>query len=257
MIAQNGRCVDGIGLAARLMQNLRIDFSKIPTTRFSQSDKNNLLGVNVRLSSTQPITPVNDMHFEWEKPQHNFASQPTERAEELEMGIDSQILWANLADDPTMSQFAPQPHLSQSLVRLTSLLHITGFRDKFADNDRPSVQGSSMIYARCNVLHAFTRHTRCNSSSQSWPAHCTVWVLPHRRWSIPPCQTVEKNGSPLRQKIDGGVHFVGKLLFNNWPLICSRSPFRRMSETRSNGGDSSRTLLYWQKKRFIPDSRLF
>ncbi|TGZ84862.1 Pkinase-domain-containing protein [Ascodesmis nigricans] len=117
VMSQDGRCVDGIGLAARLMENLHIDFSKTPSIRASHIQNKILAGADVRLSSTQPVAPVNNIRFEWEKPQHNFASQPTETADKMEMAKDSESLWAYLSDDPTMSQFAPQPHLSESLTQ--------------------------------------------------------------------------------------------------------------------------------------------
>jgi serine/threonine-protein kinase Chk1 len=105
-MARNGLCMDGVGLAAKMMENLHIDFNKQP---FNHARLDADMG---RLPSTQPVTPATDMRFEWERPRQQFASQPTEAPQEY----DSQTLWASLAEDPTMSQFAPYPHLSLSLV---------------------------------------------------------------------------------------------------------------------------------------------
>ncbi|KAF8241815.1 Pkinase-domain-containing protein [Wilcoxina mikolae CBS 423.85] len=109
-MARNGLCMDGVGLAAKMMENLHIDFNKQPSNH-ARLDAD--IG---RLSSTQPVTPATDMHFEWERPRQQFASQPTEAPQEY----DSQTLWASLAEDPTMSQFAPHPHLSLSLTQNAS-----------------------------------------------------------------------------------------------------------------------------------------
>lgn len=113
-MAHNGLCMDGVGLAAKIMENLHIDFDKQPpsSATATTTGKDRLGDDGGRLSSTQPVTPATDMHFEWERPRQHFASQPTEIRQEY----DSQTLWASVAEDPTMSQFAPHRRLSPSLV---------------------------------------------------------------------------------------------------------------------------------------------
>jgi len=97
-----------------MMENLHVDFTKTPFSNRARHQPDDFS----RMASTQPVTsaraPATDVDFAWERPHHHmFASQPTE-AQQQE--FDSQTLWASLAEDPTMSQFAPQPHLSVSLV---------------------------------------------------------------------------------------------------------------------------------------------
>lgn len=120
LIASNGRCKDGIGLAARLMENLHIDFNKLPTPR-TQAVRSQAshLSASQPFASTQPVTTTTDTVFQWEKPHHPFASQPTvSHNDGLEVDSQtSQTLLESLAEDPTMSQFAPQPRLSQSLTQ--------------------------------------------------------------------------------------------------------------------------------------------
>jgi len=106
--------VNGVNLATKMMENLHVDFTKTP---FSDHARHPLDDFS-RMASTQPVTsvraPATDVDFAWERPHHRmFASQPIEAQQEF----DSQTLWASLAEDPTMSQFAPQPQLSVSLVR--------------------------------------------------------------------------------------------------------------------------------------------
>lgn len=120
LIATNGRCKDGTSLAVRLMENLHIDFNKLPSPRPQAArSQGSLLSASQPFASTQPITPSTDAVFEWEKSHLPFASQPTvSRNDVIDMDSQtSQTLLESLAEDPTMSQFAPQPRLSQSLTQ--------------------------------------------------------------------------------------------------------------------------------------------
>ncbi|KAA8894159.1 kinase-like domain-containing protein [Sphaerosporella brunnea] len=103
-LARNGLCTDGVNLATKMMENLRVDFSWQPAL-------DDQFG---RMSSTQPAAPTTDLQFEWERSHHVFASQPIKAPHET----GSQSLWDSLAEDPTMSQFSSQPHLSTQRARL-------------------------------------------------------------------------------------------------------------------------------------------
>lgn len=85
------------------MEGLHVDFDDDDTTAES-----NRLGDFSRMSSTQPETSVTDVLFEWDRPWQS-ASQPLHTSRNHDF-------WANIAEDPAMSQFAPQPQLSLSLV---------------------------------------------------------------------------------------------------------------------------------------------
>ncbi|CCX11126.1 Similar to Serine/threonine-protein kinase chk1; acc. no. P34208 [Pyronema omphalodes CBS 100304] len=120
-LSLDGRCSDGVGLAAKMMENLKIDFDKQPPARHVKVD--NDYG---RLSSTQPVVAaVGDMQFDIERMRQPFASQPTARDKDELDNRESQSIWANLAEDPTMSQFAPRG--SDGLVSLTQ--HASKFED--------------------------------------------------------------------------------------------------------------------------------
>ncbi|KAI5785962.1 kinase-like domain-containing protein [Geopyxis carbonaria] len=108
-LAENGLCIDGVNLATKMMENLHIDFTKFPSYQVDQAEP-------PRLSSTQPTAPTTDVYPEWETSHHIFASQPLR----IPQGYESQRLWESLAEDPTMSQFAPQPFVSQSLTQNAS-----------------------------------------------------------------------------------------------------------------------------------------
>lgn len=118
----NGLCADSLNLAAKLMENLRIDFDKPqpPPTSASQPSRAPHSVESTRFAATQPVTPAGqDLRFEWDRA--TFNSQPTTTS-----GFrSSQELWDSIADDPTMTQFVEDT--SQSVVTLTQKAR--GFND--------------------------------------------------------------------------------------------------------------------------------
>ncbi|KAG0138088.1 kinase-like domain-containing protein [Tuber indicum] len=108
-LTEDGSCIDSVNLATQLMEGLHVNFNDVPASRgVSQSVSDDFS----RLSSTQPETPIADVDFEWERPWQS-SSQPLE----IPQDFSSQDFWASLAEDPTMSQFAPQPSLPLSLTQ--------------------------------------------------------------------------------------------------------------------------------------------
>lgn len=111
-MTDDGLCQDGVNLATKLLESLHIDFSKDAQGKkkrgkeLEQPEKDAI--APPRLSSTQPVAPLSDTRFEWDSERtYHISSQPAHIPE----GFDSQELWASLADDPTMSQFAAEPQL--------------------------------------------------------------------------------------------------------------------------------------------------
>jgi serine/threonine-protein kinase Chk1 len=120
----NGLCADSLNLAAKLMENLRIDFDKPGHRPTSASQPTNTLHNldSMRFAATQPVTPAGqDIRFEWERAAFN--SQPTTTHE---FG-SSQDLWDSICEDPTMTQFVAEEDISQSVVTLTQKAR--GFND--------------------------------------------------------------------------------------------------------------------------------
>lgn len=83
------------------MEGLHVDFDDAITAGSGFS----------RMSSTQPEAPITDVQFEWDRPWQS-ASQPLHTSH----NFDSHDFLTSLAEDPAMSQFAPQPQLPLSLV---------------------------------------------------------------------------------------------------------------------------------------------
>lgn len=110
LLNPDGKSSNPLNLAAKLMENLHIDFSKPAATPTTHSQP---IIDHERLSATQPV--AGDMDFEWERSTVAFASQPTHTAQEF----SSQDLWDSISGDPTMTQFIPEENISQSVVTLT------------------------------------------------------------------------------------------------------------------------------------------
>ena len=105
-----------MNLATQLMEGLHVNFNDVPASRgVSHSVSDDFC----RLSSTQPEAPITDVGFEWERSWQS-SSQPLG----IPQDFSSQDFWASLAEDPTMSQFAPQPSLPLSLVRFSLYLSV-------------------------------------------------------------------------------------------------------------------------------------
>lgn len=146
-----GRLTDAVTMATNMFESLHVSFDSDPLavpTRSridrmdtdkmdvdSQSQDSQRLSTSAITSSTQPITPAEDMLFDWERPSHrrpqisNFsATQPTRAPRPLAAtqplvsynGSTNQSSqhpqW--LADEPTMSQFSQRPQVPYTLTQL-------------------------------------------------------------------------------------------------------------------------------------------
>ncbi|KAL7274889.1 Chk1 protein kinase [Rhizina undulata] len=126
-LRNDGLCRDGVNLATRLIEGLRIDF-KDETILSSTPEAH-------RLPSTQPETSYADTRFDLKRDRrrnHISASQPlnSERRTYVSSSqplkssdFESQSLLASLAEDPTMSQFAPQPQVPISMTQNARHFH--------------------------------------------------------------------------------------------------------------------------------------
>jgi len=140
LLTSDGRMIDPLQLATQILENLHIDFSQQPTPsqrmdRYSEDamdvDTPELWAVKV--SSTQPETPINDVMFDWERPprisaHNNFsASQPTTVRDggicTLTNGRSGHP-FESLAEEPSMSQFTTTPSVPLNLTQ-----HAQRFRD--------------------------------------------------------------------------------------------------------------------------------
>ena len=119
-LSLDGKLQNPIPLATQLFENMKIDFSQDPVASQSQRSQRSedvmdtgSQDWNVRISSTQPEAPVNDIDFaDRDVPLRVtatdgvFASQPASNGDDL---VISKDLDEKLAEEPTMSQFSSMP----------------------------------------------------------------------------------------------------------------------------------------------------
>lgn len=116
-------------MATQMLEGLKINFDEQPTASqrhpTRSQDAMDIDSESSRFSFTQPETPINDVMFDWERPQrvnaHAFSSsQPTSAREggicTLTNGAAGQP-FDEFADEPCMSQFTPAQTAPLSLTQ--------------------------------------------------------------------------------------------------------------------------------------------
>jgi serine/threonine-protein kinase CHEK1 len=132
-LTADGKISDPIHLATKMLENLHIDFSQAPpaSQRPSQLSQDAMeidsgLPAQVRVSSSQPETPINDALFDWERPalrslgMHAISStQPVSRADASlpPSATQSTNFFEALAEEPSMSQFSQTPGVPLTLTQ--------------------------------------------------------------------------------------------------------------------------------------------
>lgn len=117
LMTVDGMMSDPLGLATQMLEELHIDFSRIPTASQRLRQQNceiNQQNLNEQLpqfSHTQPELPVSDIDFDWDRPArksvNNFsASQPT-----------TSHTFDYLVEEPGMKQFSPISSVPLSLTQ--------------------------------------------------------------------------------------------------------------------------------------------
>ncbi|KAH6711520.1 kinase-like domain-containing protein [Leptodontidium sp. MPI-SDFR-AT-0119] len=136
LLTIEGKPKDPLILAAEMLEGLHIDFTQQPSQSQRPRQSQDAMDIDSdehqqRFSFTQPETPINDVMFDWERPPRvhaaNFSSsQPTTVNDShiCTMTNGTAHPFESLADEPTMSQFAPVPSVPLSLTQ-----HARQFRD--------------------------------------------------------------------------------------------------------------------------------
>ncbi|KAI9806420.1 MAG: Chk1 protein kinase [Piccolia ochrophora] len=115
-----------VSVAAKLLENLKIDFSQAPTT--SQGAREDSMDIDMgdfvtKFASTQPETPINDIMFDWERPPRVAAHDRWSASQPVAPGAvnagltKSNDIWGRLSDEPSMSQFTAAPGVPLSLTQ--------------------------------------------------------------------------------------------------------------------------------------------
>jgi serine/threonine-protein kinase Chk1 len=137
LLTPDGKVTDQLTLATQMLEGLHIDFSQQPAASQRPRQSQDAMEVDSdehqpRFSFTQPETPINDVMFDWERPPRvnatGFsASQPTNLRDggicTMTNGLAGHP-FESLADEPSMSQFAPVSQVPLSLTQ-----HARRFRD--------------------------------------------------------------------------------------------------------------------------------
>lgn len=138
----NGRLIDPVRMATNMFESLHVSFEADPlassqrrrggtieTDAMDIDSGNSLRPPAAEISATQPVTPGEDMLFDWERPSHRringqpLASQPvpghgsaqpmTHRQPNTQ---SSQPAW--LEEEPTLSQFTRNPQVPMTRTQL-------------------------------------------------------------------------------------------------------------------------------------------
>jgi serine/threonine-protein kinase Chk1 len=151
-INKDGRLVDPVSMATNMFESLHVSFDSDPfaSQRNGRRIDNDCMEVDDRntlkiplandISSTQPVTPAEDMLFDWERPSYRrmngpiSATQPAAAPQHSTFDIpirsnmnrqthtqSSQAAW--LEDEPTLSQFTRNPQVPLSRTQLARKFH--------------------------------------------------------------------------------------------------------------------------------------
>jgi serine/threonine-protein kinase Chk1 len=132
LMTSDGRASSPLVLATQMLENLHIDFNqKPPSSQMGHSDAMDIDGGEPagQFASTQPITPIHDILFDWERPPRVMAneglsaSQPSHVSNIPSIARQNDI-WSRLSEEPSMSQFSVTPQ-----VPLTLTQHAQRFQD--------------------------------------------------------------------------------------------------------------------------------
>ncbi|KFZ09757.1 hypothetical protein V501_05486 [Pseudogymnoascus sp. VKM F-4519 (FW-2642)] len=210
LLTPEGRMADPLGMAAKMLENLHIDFSQQPAASQRQSQYNHdKMDVDSseavrKVSSSQPDTPISDPFFELERPVRVSAvaaSQPVSNNT-----VPGHYLPPNssLAGEPSMSQFTSVPTVSLSLTQ-----HARRFQDivpaysltRFFSHVSPALL-AGLLGAALHTLNIPTPSPPVceNQETVSW---IKVKTTDGRGCSL--------NGDILVERYDGGSE-VGQLL---------------------------------------------
>lgn len=122
---KEGRLISPMSLATNMFEALHINFDTDPLAGTQRSANSDAMEVdhgpawNTALSSTQPETPAEDMLFDWEKTSRTAASYTQPSGPAFARAATQSALTSDfLADEPSMSQFAPTPSVPMSRTQM-------------------------------------------------------------------------------------------------------------------------------------------
>ncbi len=124
---KEGRLISPISLATNMFESLRISFDADPLAGTQPSASSDAMDLDrpaalrdiTNFSSTQPVTPAEDMLFDWEKTSRpNIPSSQPMRPHFQPAATQSLVTSDFLVDEPSMSQFAMTPSVPISRTQM-------------------------------------------------------------------------------------------------------------------------------------------
>ncbi|KAI9840376.1 MAG: Chk1 protein kinase [Thelocarpon superellum] len=213
-LSADGKIASPISLATSMLESLKIDFTQEPKasqpTEPESMDVDGEEAPGMKLASTQPEFPNNDMELDWERPvratthERWSASQPTGQPSAphaLTSGPTSS--WdQKFSDDPSMSQFTAAPSVPLSLTQ-----HAQRFQDIVPSHSLTRfishLPHSLLLPLLSEALHRLGVRAPAFSSAALGGHDAAVWLkvktLDGRRCPLAGDIAVEKTGIEGRQ----------------------------------------------------------
>ncbi|KAL9138694.1 MAG: hypothetical protein Q9175_000049 [Cornicularia normoerica] len=181
----DGKIENPLALATQMFESMKIDFSQDPMasrTQRSESSENAMdvdcQDVMLKLSSTQPETPTNDIMFDWERPPRVIASNGISASQpSIVDGVPlSESNWNDLlAEEPSFSQFSATPQ-----VPLSKTQFARQFRDIVPSHSLTrfySLWPLAHLYAAiANALHRLGVPTPASPLATLSATSSSVWI---------------------------------------------------------------------------------
>lgn len=124
---QKGRVSDPITMATNMFEALHVSFDADPfagTQRDRPSDEMDIDQPTVKLASTQPQIPTEDMLFDWERPRKFVVASTQVGAGLAGLPATQSMSTSNfLAEEPSTQQFAPTPSVPMSRTQMARRFH--------------------------------------------------------------------------------------------------------------------------------------
>ncbi|KAL2009729.1 hypothetical protein VTN00DRAFT_5536 [Thermoascus crustaceus] len=132
-LAPDGRLRDPINLATSMFESLHIDFTQDPLagSRNGSTRASSAMEIETgndfetRLSSTQPEMQVGDMLMDWDGPTSHLAANAISSTQPMDNVSSTQsfLMADRLEDEPSMSQFSPNPSVPLSRTQKAQKFH--------------------------------------------------------------------------------------------------------------------------------------
>ena len=122
-LSSDGKIENPLAVATQMFESMKIDFSQDPmasqtqrSQKFQDAMDIDSQDTAIKLSSTQPENPTNDIMFDWERPPRVIATNSVSASQSDIDGVSmGEASWDDrLAEEPSFSQFSATPQVPLS-----------------------------------------------------------------------------------------------------------------------------------------------